>query len=66
MVVIREPKTFHFKFYLPKEVDKNLKHEIEFVIKHKELSAEYIIKSKISQLFSKYKHGNDIHEHKKQ
>ena len=29
MVVIREPKTFYFDFNLPKDVDKNLKHEIE-------------------------------------
>ena len=30
-IVIREPKTFYFD--LPKDVDKNLKHEIEFIIK---------------------------------
>ena len=32
MVEIREPKTFYFEFDLPKVVDKNLKHEIEFII----------------------------------
>ena len=33
-LVIRESKTFHFYFDLPKDVDINLKHEIEFIIKH--------------------------------
>ena len=33
MVVIREPKTFCFDFDLPKYVNKNLKHETEFIIK---------------------------------
>ena len=33
IVVIREPKTFHFCFDWPKYVDKNLKHKIEFIIK---------------------------------
>ena len=28
--------------------------------------AENKMKNKIEQLFSKYKHGNDIHEHAKQ
>ena len=31
MVVIREPKTFYFNFDLTKDIDKNLKHEIEFI-----------------------------------
>ena len=31
MVVIKEPRTFYFD--LPKDVDKNLKHEIEFIKK---------------------------------
>ena len=33
MVVIRLPKTFYFDFYWPRDIDKNLKHEIEFIIK---------------------------------
>ena len=33
MVVVREPKPFYFDFVLLKEVDNNLKHEIEFIIK---------------------------------
>ena len=33
MVVIRDPKPFCFNFEWPKNVDQNLKHEIEFTIK---------------------------------
>ena len=58
MVVIREPKTFYFDFDLPKNVDENLKHEIEFIIKNNESFAE--IKINIEQLLVKSKHGNDI------
>ena len=53
MVVIRPLKTF----------DQNLKHEAEFIIKFNEFLAENKIKNEIEQLLSKYKHGNDIHEH---
>ena len=65
MVAIRESKTFYFDFDLPKHVDKNLKHEIQFIIKRNESSAENKTKNEISQLLSKYKHGKNIHEHKK-
>ena len=33
VVVIKDPKTFYFDFDWPKDVDKNLNHEIEFIIK---------------------------------
>ena len=33
MIVIRDPKTFCFNFGWPKDVEKNLKHEIEFIKK---------------------------------
>ena len=66
MVITREPKTFYFASDFPKDVDKNLKHKIEFIIKYNEYSAENKIKNEISKLFSKYKHGNNIHEHRKQ
>ena len=33
MIVIRDPKTIHFNFDLPKDVDENLKREIEFIRK---------------------------------
>ena len=65
MIVIRDPKTFCFNFNLPKEVDENLKREIEFIINSNESLAEIIIKNETEQLFLKYKHGNNIHEHGK-
>ena len=46
----------------PKDVDKNLWHEIDSIIKLNELVAQHTIKNEISQLLFKYKHGNDIHE----
>ena len=36
-IVIRDTKTFYFDFDWPKDVDENLKHEIEFIIKSREL-----------------------------
>ena len=33
MIVIRDTKTFCFNFDLPKDVDENLKCEIEFTVK---------------------------------
>ena len=47
-------------------VDKNLRYESEFIIKRDNSLAENKMKNKIEQLLSKYKHGNDIHEHKNQ
>ena len=46
MVVIREPKTFYFDFDWPKNVDENLKYQIEFIIKSNESSAENNISKK--------------------
>ena len=66
MTVIRDPKTSCFNFDRPKDVDENLKHEIEFIIKSNESLAENKLKSKIEQLLLKYKHGNNIHDHEKQ
>ena len=50
----------------PSYVDENLKHKIEFIIKRSEPLADKKIKIEIEQLLSKYKHVNDIHEHRKQ
>ena len=61
LVITTEPNIFCFG--LPKVADNNLKHEIFSVIKHNELLAEHTIKNKTRQLLSKYKHGNNIHEH---
>ena len=44
MIVIREPKRFHLNFDLPKDVNKNLKHEIKFNVKHNKSLAENKIK----------------------
>ena len=50
-IVIRDPKTFCFNFNLPKDVDENLKHEIELIIKSNKSLAE----SKIEKYIAKYK-----------
>ena len=60
MIVIRDPKTFCFNFDWPKDLDENLKHEVEFIIKSNESLAENKIKNEIEQLLSNYKHGNNI------
>ena len=65
MIVIRDPKNFDFDLDCPKDVGKDSKHEIEFIIKINESLAENKIKNKTEQLLSKYKHGNNIHEHRK-
>ena len=66
IVVIRDPKTFCFNFDIPKHVDKNLKREIGCIIKINESLVENKIRNNIEQLLLKYKHGNNIHEHRKQ
>ena len=40
MIVITDPKTFCFNFDWPKDVNENLKHEIEFMIRNNESLAE--------------------------
>ena len=50
----------------PKDVDENLKHEVEFIIKSNETLAENKIKNGIEQLLEKYTHGNNIQEHGKE
>ena len=65
MIVIRDPETFGFNFDQPRNVDENLKHEIEFIIKSNESLFGNKIKNEIEQLFLKYKHGINIHEHGK-
>ena len=51
MIVIRDPKTLCLHFDLPKDVDENLKREIEFFIKGNESLPEIMIKNEIEQLF---------------
>ena len=38
MIVIRDPEIFYFHFDWPKNIDDNLKHQIEFTIKSIELN----------------------------
>ena len=64
--MIRDPKTFCFNFDWSKDVDENLKLEIEFIANSNESLAENKIKSHIELLLLKYKHGSNIHEHRKQ
>ena len=64
--MITDPKTFYFDFDWPKNVDENLKHGIEVIIKSNESLAENKIKNEIKQLLLKYKHENDIQEYGKQ
>ena len=64
LVIIREPKSNHFD--LLKDVNTNLMHEINFIIKDNKFLAEHTTKNEGSQSLSKYKHGNNIHEHRKQ
>ena len=45
MIVITDPKTFCFSFDSPKDVDENLKREIEFIIKSNKYLAEKKIKN---------------------
>ena len=59
MVVIIDLKNFYFYFDFTKDVDENLKHEIEFIVKSNKYLDENKIKSETEQLFSKYKHGSE-------
>ena len=44
----RDPKTFYFDFDWPKEVDENLKHEVEFTIKSNESLTENKKKTRLN------------------
>ena len=66
MIVIRYPITVYFHFDWPKDVDENLKNETEFIVKSNETLAENKIKNETEQSLLKYKHGHNIHEHRKQ
>ena len=59
LVIITEPKTIQV-------VNSNLKYEIDYIIRHNGFLAKHTIKNEIGQLLSKYKHGNSIHEYRKQ
>lgn len=65
-LVMIEFKIFHFHFDFSNDVDKNLKHETEFLIERSKSLAEEKIKNEIHWLITKYKQGNDMHEERKQ
>ena len=46
IMVIRDPKTFYFNFNKKFNVDKNLKHKIEFIIKSNRFLAENSIEKR--------------------
>ena len=60
MILVRDSKTFYFDFDCLKDANKNLKHEIEFIIKSNESSTENKIKDKTKLLLLEYKHGSNI------
>ena len=68
ILVIRDPKTFHFEFNWHKDIDESLKHEIRFTIKINKSLAENEIKNEIEQLLSKilmitkYSKTNEPHQ----
>ena len=66
LIAITYSKTFCFNFNWPKDFDENLKHEVECIIKSNESTVEIKIKNEIDQLLLKYKHGNNIHQDRKQ
>ena len=66
MIVMRDSKFFCFDFDWSKNVNENLKHEIEFIIKSNESLSENKIKNEIEKCLLKYKYGNNILEHIKQ
>ena len=66
MSAIRDLKTFYLNFDWPKDIDENLKHEIEFIAKSNEYLTGNKLKNKTEQLLLNYKNGKDVHEHGKQ
>ena len=62
MIVMRDPITFCFNFDF--NVDENLMHEIELIVKSNESSSDNKIKNEIEQLLLKW-NGNNIHEKSK-
>ena len=64
LTITARHKTFHFD--LPKDAGNNLKHKIDSIMKHYEFVALHKIENEVMQLLSKYKHGDEIHKHRKQ
>ena len=66
MIMKRDPKTFSLNSDWSKDVDGNLKNEIEFIMKSNEYLVEHKMKNETEKLLLKCKYGNNIHEHRKQ
>ena len=67
MIVIRDLNFFFFfDFDWSKDVQENLMHDIEYIIKNCQYLTENKIKNKIEQLLLKHKNGNNIQENKKE
>ena len=64
LVIITEQKAILSD--LPKNTSNGLKNEMDSTIKHNEFLSEHTMKNKISRFSLEYKHGNDIHKHRKQ
>ena len=64
LVIITEPISTGLN--LTKKVNNSLKHEIDSIIRYNGYLAKERIKNEIERLLSKYKHGHDIHEYRKQ
>ena len=47
---------------MPKNIDKNVEHEVYHITRHHGFSAEQRIKNETDQLLFEYKYGNDINE----
>ena len=59
-------QVFSFPIDFAKELDKYITHEVYCTIRRNGFLAEQRIKNNIDLLFFEYKHGNSIHEHRKQ
>ena len=66
MTIRKKPKVFIFIFFFAEKVDDSLKQEIYSIIEDNGFLAEQRIKNETNQLLHKYKHGNNIHGHRKQ
>ena len=51
MIVIRHPRAFYFHFDWHEDVDGNLKHEIEFIIRSNESLAENKKKTRLKNYY---------------
>ena len=60
MIVIRDLNFFFFDFDWSKDVQENLMHDIEYIIKNCQYLTENKIKNKTEPLLLKHKNGNNI------